>query len=257
MWCYTYGMISTEDVEKMAKAGIPIVNLDLYMQKLDADVMQNNCDIIGTIFDNKTVSDKLSEFYAEQVEKVSSKLSQVPAEKYTFYYETLVYLESYNSGGTTDNTEFLNQKSATTYGTTISAEAFASGNISFVFLDAMRSYAECGANIGWGATVTQDDIDSIAASLSKRTGWNEAPAVKNNDVYIVDMMTMGSTFDCWFIYQYIAEKMFPEVYGDLGYLESLEGYYEEFLPWIDFKGVWCFSLDGEIVASDCYSMQTS
>ena len=249
MWVYEYGMVDEKTIDKMAKAGIPVVNLDLYLKKLDSSVMKKNCDILGKIFNNQKTADKLCSFYTAQIEKVSSKLSQVEKGKYVFYYETLQGLGNYSNSQAVSTASFLGQTTVMPSGGEISPEAFATGNISFVFLDAMRSYAECGKNIGWGATVTKADIDSIAAGLSKRAGWNEAPAVKNDKVYIFDMMVMGSTFDCWFIYQFIAEKMFPEIYGDMDILKTLEGYYAEYLPWIDFKGVWYFGLDGEIGSS--------
>ena len=247
-WCYVYGMISEDTVNNMAKAGIPIVNLDLFLNRLDTATMQKNCDILGAIFSNKTTSDRLFSFYKEQIEKVSSKLSQVPADKYQFYYEILTHLGTYGQSNADSNKIFLGQKDIMSgiSGDVISPEAFSTSGVDFIFLDTMRSYAECGKVIGWNASATKADIDSIAESLSKRQGWSLVPAVENKKVYLFDNMSLGSMFDVWFIYQFLAQKMFPDVYGDLGSLETLDDYYEEFLPWVDFKGVWYLGLDGEI-----------
>jgi len=43
--------------------------------------------------------------------------------------------------------------------------------------------------------------------------------------------------------------MFPEIYGDLDCLGTLDGFYSEYLPWVEFKGVWYFSIDGEVGAT--------
>ncbi len=245
MWCYKYGMISEDQVDKMAKAGIPVVNLDIYMQKLDVDVMQTNCNIIGTIFQNQTVADKVAAYYKTQVEKVSSKLSQVTPEKYTVYFEMLTALETYGNSNRIDPKQFLGQNGLVDGNTVISPEAFATSEVPYVFLATFRAYAACGENMGWGATVTQDDIKSIASSLNKRVGWSDAPAVKNGDVYLYNC-PFTSSYECWFLYQLVAETMFPEIYADLDPVSALEGFYSEFLPWLDFYGVWYFNTAGEI-----------
>ncbi|MBR4227109.1 MAG: ABC transporter substrate-binding protein [Candidatus Methanomethylophilaceae archaeon] len=250
-WCIQYGMVSQETVDKMAKAGIPIVTLDLFVGKLNPETMSKNCDIVGRIFDNQATAAKVAGFYKTQVEKVSSRLSQVPAEKYTYYVELVTYLSQYSQNESDNPIECLNQKSLTQYKQTVSPEVFATSDVDFVFFDLLRSYApECGKFIGWGASVTKSDIDSIAAKLGTRIGWNESvPAISSGNVYFIDKMSMIGMFDCWFVYQFMAETMFPEIYGDLDCLETLDGYYSEYLPWVDFKGVWYFSIDGEVGAT--------
>lgn len=252
VWCYTYGMVPEDTIKNMANAGIPIVTLDLYVNRLDLDTMKKNCDLLGTIFDNAETADKAYQFYAEQVNAVKDKLSQVTPEKYTYYYEQFAYLNSYGATPVSDSTItiFLNQKSLVPLGssTTISAEAFATGNVSFVFLDTM-SYTEIGSTIGWGATVTDADLEKIRSGLSARAGWSEAPAVKDDKVYFMDYMSQGGTFDQWLYYQFYAKTMFPEIYGDLDPISAMEGYYKEFLPWVDHKGVWYYSIDGSVIGA--------
>ncbi|MBR2255476.1 MAG: hypothetical protein IJ856_06705, partial [Candidatus Methanomethylophilaceae archaeon] len=46
-WCITYGMVTQESIDNMAKAGIPIVTLDLFSAKLNADEMTRNCEVLG------------------------------------------------------------------------------------------------------------------------------------------------------------------------------------------------------------------
>ncbi len=250
-WCIQYGMVSQETVDKMAKAGIPIISLDLFVGKLNPDTMAKNCEIVGKIFDNQATAAKVAGFYKTQVEKVSSKLSQVPAEKYTYYVELVTYLSQYSQNESDNPIECLNQKSLTQYKQTVSPEVFATSDVDFIFFDLLRSYApECGKFIGWGASITKSDIDSIAAKLDTRIGWSDAvPAISSGNVYFIDKMSMIGMFDCWFVYQFMAETMFPDIYGDLDCLGTLDKYYSDYLPWVDFKGVWYFSIDGEVGAT--------
>ncbi len=246
-WCYVYGMVSEQTVENMAKAGVPIVNLDIYMNKLDAATVKKDCDILGTIFDNKATADKVAAFYAEQLNKVDSKISQAPENSKVFYFELLNNYEVYgmNGSSTSGNSKmFLNQEPVVKTGNTpISPEAFLEADIDFAFLAAFSS-APCGKNIGWGATVTKADIESISDNMDKRPSWSESKVVQNGKVYVISTGPI-STLDVWFLYQFMAQTMFPEVYGDLGAINSLKSFYTQFIPWIDFKGVYYFSLDGE------------
>lgn len=43
--------------------------------------------------------------------------------------------------------------------------------------------------------------------------------------------------------------MYPDLYSALDPVANLEGFYEEYLPWVDLKGVWYFTSDGEIGAT--------
>ncbi len=245
-WCYVYGMVSEQTVSDMAAAGVPIVNLDIYMNKLDPETIKKDCDILGVIFDNKDAADKLAAFYEEQVNKVDSKLSEVPKEAVTFYFEMLMSYESYGSNGSSSGTGkmYLYQKPAVSTGSTsISPEAFMTMDIDVAFLGSFSS-SPCGKNIGWGATVTQADIDEINENLnSKRSGWSESKVVQDGEVYVISM-TPISTMDVWFLYQFFAQVMFPDLFSELTPLEDLESFYTDFIPWIDYKAVLYFSLDG-------------
>jgi iron complex transport system substrate-binding protein len=248
MWCYTYGMVSEETVDKMSKAGIPVINLDLYMQKLNPDVLKKNCDIIGQIFNEKSRADRVAAYYKEQVQKVESKLSQIVPNQITYYYEILTTLEKYGSARVNDDKSSFKQTNVVKVNGEISPEAFAAGDVDLAFLIAFSAYSECGKNVGWGATVTESDIKSIESSLNKRIGWSDSPASKNGDVVIIDTAFV-SNLDCWFVYQLTAKLMQPELYSDLTPVKSLEGFYKEFLPWVPFKGVWYFTTGGEIGAT--------
>ncbi|MBR2255663.1 MAG: ABC transporter substrate-binding protein, partial [Candidatus Methanomethylophilaceae archaeon] len=254
-WCITYGMVTQESIDNMAKAGIPIVTLDLFSAKLNADEMTRNCEVLGKIFDNERTASDVAKFYKNQIEKVSSKMSQVPAEKYTYYIETITNLGQYCLNYSTDDgkpQEALYQKSLTKYGETVGAEAFASSDVDFIFLDLLRAYyPDIGKYIGWGATApTQSELDSLSSALGKRVGWGSSiPAIGNGEIYFINKMSMSGTIDGWWIQQFYAEKMFPEVFGDLGYIEALGDFYKTYLPWVDFKGVWYFGLNGEVGAT--------
>lgn len=242
MWVYQYGMVSEETAAKMSDAGISIVNLDLFVNALDADTMEKNCEILGKIFGNEDVASRVSDFYKAQIGVVDSKLSSVKEGQYTVCNEMIMHLDTYNNAANVNSRYLLGQKNLFDSGTQISAEAFVASNTDYVFMMAFNGFV---SNIGWGATITDSDIQSINESLSKRPGWSEASAVAKGNVVIYDQVYIN-TFENWFVYQLFAQQMFPEIYSSLDPVGSLESFYKEFLPWVEFKGVWYFTIDGEI-----------
>lgn len=242
MWVYQYGMVSEDTAAKMSDAGISIVNLDLFVNALDADTMERNCEVLGKIFGNEDVASRVSDFYKVQIEAVDSKLSSVKEGQYAVCNEMIVHLDTYNNAANVGSKYLLGQRNLFESGTQISAEAFAASDADYVFMMAFNGFV---SNVGWGATISEADIQSINESLSKRPGWAEAPAVANGKVVIYDQVYIN-TFENWFVYQLFAEQMFPEVYSILNPVGVLESFYKEFLPWVEFKGVWYFTTGGEI-----------
>ncbi len=250
MWVYVYGMVSTETVQQMADAGISIVNLDLYVDTFNSATMKKNCDILGTLFGNETVADKVSDFYTEQINAVFDKKNQITANKYSFYAELVSKLNAYAGAGNLRDILPLEQNYIMQgkSGQVISSEAFATSGVDYIFMMVYNGTSECGENIGWGATVTTAEINTIVNSLAERPGWTSVPAVTNKKVVFFDTV-LYNTNDNWFILQLFAKTMFSDIYGSLNPVASLDEFYDEFLPWVNMKGVWYFTMDGEIGAS--------
>lgn len=252
MWIYAYGMMSEETVNQMANAGIAIVNLDLYVDLFNEEVMDRNCEVLGKIFKNEDKAKEIGDFYGEQINAVSKISSGITPNEKSYYIEMLVQLGNYGNGkpsSPTGDLEYLYQKNIMTSGNgVINAEDFATSGVEYVFFMTFNGFAECGSHMGWGATVTTSDIEEINESLAKRNGWTNTPAVQNGNIIFFDQV-FNCSFENWFIYQVIAQAMYPNLYSTLDPVDNLEGFYEEYLPWVDLKGVWYFTSDGEIGAT--------
>jgi len=95
-----------------------------------------------------------------------------------------------------------------------------------------------------GYIANPEESKDLLMNFTKRPGWENLNAVKNNRVYSINH---GLSRDIWdFVpIQYLAKTFYPDEFKDLDPLESFKEFHKRFLP-VEYSGVWMMSLKERI-----------
>jgi ABC-type Fe3+-hydroxamate transport system substrate-binding protein len=88
-------------------------------------------------------------------------------------------------------------------------------------------------SLGFGADPAV--VNQRMGAYLTRSGWDQLPAVKTNDVYAVYHGGTRTLSDYVYV-QYIAKILYPEAFQDIDPMAELAGFYQQWLP-IEAEGV--------------------
>lgn len=238
-----------EDVAKLEIAGIPVIFLDYHAETLEAH--NQSTMILGKILGREERAQEIMDFYWDQEEIVTDKLNDIQSAKPTVYVECgnlgpSEYSNTYGKGnmwgGLIDQCRGINiAEGAVEAGkyAVISPEYLLKQNPDVIIItgsywpavnDSMR--------LGYGAS--PEDSRNKLELFSKRPGWENLNAVKNDRVYAVEHGLSRSLHD-FVAMQYMAKCLYPEEFSDLDPIENYKEFHERFLP-VEFNGTWTMAL---------------
>ncbi len=228
-----------EDLEKLEKAGIPVVFIDYY-EPFNITTHSKSTIILGTLLGEEERAEELVEYYRSQVEEVLKTLEDV---------ESRPKVLLLGKGWTTYGKEHYRGKMIEfAGGENIAAKVLEmSGEISPEFVleenpDVVIFIGKKGWNVDLGYGIDREKAEEMLGELINRPGWDNLNAVKNGRVYAVHIYFVHGHIYDFVALQYFAKWLHPELFSNLDPEKSWKEFHERFLT-VEYSGTWAISLE--------------
>jgi iron complex transport system substrate-binding protein len=212
-FCYSTQFTKQELIDKVKRAGIPVVMLDCY--KLDT--MEQDMTTLGRILGREQAAAEFNSFVKKYLDLIGSRVGNLPASK-----KPLVYYESYSdyntvgpgssglalieaAGGRNAANEFQVPYPKPPQ---ISAEWVVAKNPQFIF----KQVSSSSLPVGYGGSV--NSMITLRKDLMGRPGWSKIDAVKSGKVYVFSDQ-IGSSPSAVVGVAYFAKWLHPGLFKDL------------------------------------------
>lgn len=234
-------------VEQITAAGIPIIVIDYNAQVLERHLASTRA--YGKVMQAEKRAEELATFYEQQYRDILARIARSKIKN------PKAYVELGQGGASAIGNSYNN----TMWGkvlTTLGAVNIATGRIPGAWgpLNPETVIAENPdliliAGSSWGnrplAVKTGYDTDAettrtSVAPYAARPGWAELTAVKTGNINAIEHGLARTLFD-FTAMQFIAKRLYPDVFEDIDPVQSLRDYHERFLP-VPFAGTWMLPL---------------
>ncbi|UUX48570.1 ABC transporter substrate-binding protein [Nisaea acidiphila] len=234
-------------VQKLEKAGIPVVVADYNAQTLEKHLVSTR--LIGRVMATEERATALAAQYENAVRDVLDRVGSAKggAKK--------VYVELGNSGpdkyGNSYAGHMWGRVIGMAGGTNIAdGKITTSSPLNPEYVLASKPEIVLFAGSDWrgrdqaillgfdhSETLTRERV----APFKARPGWSKLPAVETGDVYVVYHGGARTLYDFAFL-QFIAKAIHPEAFADIDPVENHRRFYEEWLP-IEANGTFMMRAD--------------
>lgn len=225
------------DLDRINKAGIPVVVLDYNAQTLDKHIKSTH--LIGTLTGQPQKAAKLAADYKRLVDTIQSRVKKAGLPKPKVYTEfgnkgpaehSFTFGKSMWGAMTTlvggDN---IAAKAVEYYGP-INPELVLAAKPDVIVITGRETEVKKNPQamvLGWG--INKADAESRLAGFTKRPGWSNLPAVKNNRVYGAYHANSRTLSDGASI-QFMAKAIYPQLFKDLNPEKTYLDFYRQNLP---------------------------
>lgn len=238
--------IAETAIKQLEQAGIPVIFIDYHAQTLENHIKSTL--LLGKVLGKEKRSQEIVDFYQKQVNKVYSRLEKIDKQKPTVYVECgwkgpSIYGNSYGNymwGALIEKCGGINiAKGKIERWGPLNPEYVLKADPDVVIItgsywpknpDSMR--------LGYYANL--EESKKLLKNFTKRPGWKNLTAVKNNRIYSIHHGLSRHIYDSASI-QYFAKIFYPDKFSDIDPVENLKEFHERFLP-VDYSGIWMISL---------------
>ncbi|ASK26820.1 ABC transporter substrate-binding protein [Neisseria chenwenguii] len=225
------------DLDRITKAGIPIVVLDYNAQTVAKHIQSTR--IIGTLTGQPQKAEKLANDYKRIVDNIQSRVKKAKLPK------PKVYVEFGNKGPAEHSFTFgkamwgpmitlvggdnISAK-AVDYYAPVNPELILAVKPDVIVITGRETEVKKNPNafvLGWG--INKADAEKRLAAFAKRPGWSSLPAVKNNRLYGAYHANSRTLSDGASI-QFMAKAVYPQLFKDLNPDKTYMDFYRQNLP---------------------------
>ncbi len=230
-----------EDVEKLSKAGIPVVFIDYY-EPFNITTHTKSTLILGKLLGKEDRAKKLIDYYKKQVENILERLKRVENK----YKKPKVLLLG-KGWVTYGRNHYRGKMIEFAGGKNIAADVLEqSGEINPEYVlkanpDVIIFIGKKGWNVDLGYNVDANVSRKMLEEAIKRPGWNNISAVKNKRVYAIHIYFVhGHIFD-FVALQHFVKWFYPNEFKDIHPEQSWKEFHRLFLP-VNYSGTWAVGL---------------
>ncbi|MFA4640924.1 ABC transporter substrate-binding protein [Pyrococcus kukulkanii] len=226
-----------EQIERIEKAGIPVVFIDYY-EPFNITAHEKSTMILGTLLGKEDRAKELMQYYKQQVQSILERLQKVEKE----YPKPKVLLlgKGWTSYG---RNHYRGKMIEFAGGINIAANVLeSSGEINPEYVlkenpDVIIFIGKKGWNVDLGYTVSKERAKGMLKEIIKRPGWENLNAVKNKRVYAIHIYFVHGHIYDFVALQYFVKWFYPEAFKDIDPEKSWKEFHEKFLP-IGYNGTW-------------------
>jgi len=222
-------------VDKLEKAGIPVVAADFNAQTLEKHLA--SARLIGTVMASEDRAEQLAGEYEAAFKDVLARVAKASGPK------KRVYVELARKGAS----EYDNSYAGRMWGGVIDlagGDNIANGQItnwgalSPEYVLASKPEMVLLAGSGWqgrdkavllGFGLDEEQTRARVAPYRSRPGWPDLPAVRNNEISAVYHGGARTLYDYTFL-PFLAKALHPEAFADVDPQENHRRFYEKWLP---------------------------
>jgi ABC-type Fe3+-hydroxamate transport system substrate-binding protein len=244
---WTYKSLQTAR-EQIEAAGIPIVVIDYNAQLLERHLSSTRA--IGKVMGTEARAEELAQLYEREYKGVLVRIAQAGSAP-----QKKVYVELGQAGADTVGNSYSGTmwgKMLTLLGAInvadgklpgpwgpVNAEAVIADNPDLVFI-AGSSWVNKPKAVKTGYQATPEITRASLKPYAERAGWANLKAVKNGEVHAIEHGLCRTLFD-FVAMQYIAKRLYPDVFKDVDPDASFRRYHEKYLP-VAYAGTWMLPL---------------
>ncbi len=230
---YKYLGSAAETIEQV---GIPLVVVDYNAQTVEKHVASTL--IIGQVMGTEDRAQKLADQYKEKIADTIARVEKAAkATKPKVYVElgqkgAGEYGNTYGSGmwaGTIDlaGGQNIAAGQVASWGP-LNPEYVISSKPDAIFLSASE-WVSLPSSILLGFGIPEKTTRERAAPYLQRAGWQDLPAVRNGEVYVIYHGGNRTIYDYAYL-RYMAKALYPDAFADVDPQAELEAYYDAYLP---------------------------
>lgn len=223
------------DVERLEDAGIPIVVVDYNAQTLERHV--RSTQIIGQLTGQEQRADQIADEYQTTINSTIKRIKEANLPK------PRTYVEFGNKGPSqysfTYGKNMWGAMVTMLQGDNIAApfvewwgpmnpEQVLASKPQVVFITGTESGIK-GDALPMGQGIDRDLAKQRLAGFTKRAGWAQMPAVKNDQVYGLYQGASRTILDASMA-QFMAKAMYPDLFKDVNPEQAYLDFYKKYLP---------------------------
>ncbi|WP_421850572.1 ABC transporter substrate-binding protein [Marinomonas sp.] len=223
------------DAKYLESTGIPIVVVDYNAQTLERHI--KSTQIIGQLTGQEKRAEKIADEYKQTIETTLQRIEAAKLPKPRTYVEfgnkgPSEYSFTYgkNMWGaviTMMDGENIAAPFVEWWGP-MNPEQVLASKPEVVFLAGTESGAK-GDAVVMGQGIDRALAESRLAGYTKRPGWAQMPAVKNNRVYGIYQGASRTILDASMV-QFIAKSLYPSLFEDVNPEQEYLDFYQKYLP---------------------------
>nr|WP_283255090.1 ABC transporter substrate-binding protein [Marivita sp. GX14005] len=239
-------------IDKLDEAGIATVFVD-FRQDPTANTVPS-IQLMGRILDKRDNADAFTDFYTEQMQRIYSRVDQLPDEE-----RPLVFIENgagwepdscCTTFGAANLGRLVDQAGGRNWGSILFPGFRGEVSLEALFAEDPDVIIGTGANwseanpattaVLFGYEAELDGVQERLAGLAARPGWEELQAVRNGRFHGVYHQFYNSPYH-FVAMQAFAKWLHPELFEDLDPEATMTELHDRFLP-IDHSGVFWSTL---------------
>lgn len=223
------------DVERLEKAGLPVVVVD-YNMELPANHHASTL-LLGKIAGQEPRAKQIADEYQHAIDDVQQRIAKAKQPKPRFYVEfgnkgPAEYSFSYGKGmwgplGALAGGDNIASPFVEWYGP-MNPEKVLAAKPEVIFLTGTES-AKNPTAIQLGQGVKPETARERLQGFTKRSGWANLPAVQNQRVYGIYQGASRSVLDYTMV-QFMAKALYPEQFKDIDPVANYLDFYHRYLP---------------------------
>ncbi|WJH41688.1 ABC transporter substrate-binding protein [Aliirhizobium terrae] len=230
---YKYLGAAAQTIEQV---GIPLVVVDYNAQTVEKHVASTL--IIGQVMGTEDRAQKLADQYKDKIADTIARVEKASkAIKPKVYVElgqkgAAEYGNTYGSGmwaGTIDlaGGQNIAAGQVASWGP-LNPEYVISSKPDAIFLSASE-WVSLPNSILAGFGIPEETTRERAAPYLQRAGWQDLPAVRNGEVYVIYHGGNRTIYDYAYL-RYMAKALYPDAFADVDPQAELKAYYDAYLP---------------------------
>lgn len=232
--------------EKFAAAEIPIIYIDFHEETLENHT--KSIEILGKLFQKEERAKEVVDFYTEHGQKVYDRVDELLKTNERPLVHMEVAWDSPDVAPAGFSNDYAWGKMVYDAGGTCTGEGIIQGEADLQpeLLLSLKPEKLILAGSYWpknprsvriGYQSTPEETKKLVSEfIHGRKGWDDLPAVKNGEIYIVPHALARDVFDCVCV-EALAQDIWSDEFNDIDPTATLKEFFERFLPFT-FGGNW-------------------
>jgi len=244
---YAFGALK-HHIAQLEAVGIPTLVLDYNAQQLERHLISTR--ILGRVMGTEARAEDLARFYETRYRAIVDRIATAKIAVRPKAYVEIGQLGPEATGLSYASTMWgaiLNNLGADNIAVgklagpsgPMNPEAVIAANPDVIFF-AGSSWPNRPKAVKTGYDATPEVTRASLAPYAGRPGWADIPAVRSGNVNAVEHGLCRALFDI-VAYEYIAKRLYPDLFRDLDPEASFREYHAKFLP-VSYGGTWMLPL---------------
>ena len=238
-------LVDASLADRLESVDIPVVYVDYHQETMENHIKSTL--LLGKLFGREERAQEIVDFYTEHRNAISTRIAELLQEQKrpSLYIEVAMlgpddfgnsFNNAYSWGGIAwqSGGNSIGDGVVPNYGPLDTEYVLSSNPDKIVFAGTWGTAVPDAVRMGYGTEVTETRRQMEA--YASRPGWSDLQAFQNHEIYAINHGLSREMYDCA-CFEFFAKICFPEQFRDISPEQTLQEYYERFMPYT-LDGVW-------------------